>query len=89
MGRFAYITTPIPTLDEVGRSLKMSKARQQSLIRIVENGSSLKGPRSRRVKFRPASVEFRNLNGSIKPPSSRTAKNISGLGKKSKRAASR
>jgi hypothetical protein len=89
MGRFAYITTPIPTLDEVGRSLKMSKARQKSIIQIVENGSSLKGPRSHRIKFRSASGEFRNLNRAIKPASSRTVKNPSGLGKKIKRAASR
>lgn len=89
MGRFAYITTPIPTLEEVGRSLRMSKARQRSIIQIVKNGSSDKGLRSHRIKFGSANVKFRNLNGSIKPPSSRAAKNISELGKKSKRAASR
>jgi hypothetical protein len=89
MGRFAYITTPIPTLDEVGRSLKMSKARQQSIIQIVGNGSPVRGLRGHRIKFASANVKFRDLNGSIKPPTSRTAKSISGLGKKSKRAASR
>jgi hypothetical protein len=35
MGRSVTITTPIPTLEEVGKRLNMSKARQQRLIEIV------------------------------------------------------
>ena len=35
MGRSVTITTPIPTLEEVGKRLKMTKARQQRLIEIV------------------------------------------------------
>jgi len=35
MGRSVFITTPIPTLEEVGKRLKMSKARQRRLIEIV------------------------------------------------------
>jgi hypothetical protein len=40
MGRSVTITTPIPTLEEVGKRLKMSKARQQRLIEIVRGNGS-------------------------------------------------
>jgi hypothetical protein len=31
------ITTPMPTLDEIGRELGLSAARQKSLIRLVDS----------------------------------------------------
>jgi hypothetical protein len=37
MRKFVYLTTPIPTLEEVGKSLKMSKARQKRLIEIMRS----------------------------------------------------
>jgi predicted XRE-type DNA-binding protein len=40
MGRSVTITTPIPTLEEVGKRLKMSKARQQRLIEIVRGSGN-------------------------------------------------
>jgi len=35
MARSVQITTPIPTLKEFGKSLGLSKRRQDSLIRLV------------------------------------------------------
>lgn len=35
MGRSVFIDFPIPTLEEYGKSLGMSKKRQQALIEIV------------------------------------------------------
>lgn len=49
MGRSVTITTPIPTLEEVGKRLNMSKARQQRLIEIVRgsrNGQMLERRRN-------------------------------------------
>jgi hypothetical protein len=40
MGHSVTITTPIPTLEEVGKRLNMSKARQQRLIAIVSRSSA-------------------------------------------------
>jgi hypothetical protein len=39
MGRSVTITTPIPTLEEVGKRLKMGKARQRRLIEIVRGSA--------------------------------------------------
>lgn len=38
--RSVKITTPIPSLEEFGRRLGLSKARQKSLIRIVMGGDN-------------------------------------------------
>jgi hypothetical protein len=35
MGRSVTLRTPVPTLDEVGENLGLSKARQRSLLSIV------------------------------------------------------
>ena len=43
MGRSVTISTPIPTLEEVGKRLKMSKARQQRVIEIVRGKNSHMG----------------------------------------------
>jgi hypothetical protein len=40
MGHSVHITTPIPTLEEVGKRLKMSKARQERLIEIVRSSKT-------------------------------------------------
>ena len=37
MGRSVHIKTPIPSLEEVGESLGISKTRQQRLIDIVRS----------------------------------------------------
>jgi hypothetical protein len=36
MARSVTITTPVPTLEEFGRSLGLSKRRQDSLLRLVQ-----------------------------------------------------
>jgi hypothetical protein len=77
MGRSVYITTPIPTLEEVGKRLKMSKARQQRPIEIVRGSGS--GQLS--VRNRDASG---SLNGSSGNGSGATGD--SARRKKSKRA---
>jgi hypothetical protein len=40
MARSVHITTPIPTLEEFGKSLGLSKRRQDSLLRLVRRESS-------------------------------------------------
>lgn len=35
MTRSVIVTTPIPTLEEFGKSLGISKARQKSIMRIM------------------------------------------------------
>ncbi len=40
MARHVNITTPIPTLEEFGKSLGLSKRRQDSLLRIVKRDST-------------------------------------------------
>jgi hypothetical protein len=87
MGRSVYITTPIPTLGDVGKSLKMSKSRQQRLIEIVgSNGSGHFSARSRDASG-TVNARLRNRNGAIKRSAPQLAAKVSGLGKKSKRAA--
>ena len=40
MGRSVNITTPMPTLEEFGKSLGLSKRRQDSLLRLVRRDSA-------------------------------------------------
>jgi hypothetical protein len=87
MARFAYITTPIPTLDEVGKSLKIGKARQQRIIAIVKNGSTVKFQPGHRIELGTANARLRDRDSSRKLSGSRTAKNVSAQSKKSKRVA--
>lgn len=78
MGRSVNITTPIPTLEEVGKRLKMSKARQQRLIEIVRgNGNGHLSGRHRNV--------LGSLDGRFRNQSN--AATESAPSKKSKRAA--
>jgi hypothetical protein len=39
MARSVTISTPIPTLEEFGKSLGLSKSRQKSLLRLVRRDS--------------------------------------------------
>jgi hypothetical protein len=39
MARSVNITTPMPTLEEFGKSLGLSKRRQDSLLRLVRRDS--------------------------------------------------
>jgi hypothetical protein len=51
MGRSVTISTPIPTLEEVGKRLKMSKARQRRLIEIVRGDRNGQSPERQRYSF--------------------------------------
>jgi hypothetical protein len=42
MARSVEITTPIPTLDEIGDRLGISQARRARLLRIMQNSTSKK-----------------------------------------------
>ena len=88
MSRSVYITTPIPTLEEVGKSLKMSKARQQRLIEIMR-GSATGRPA---VRHKAASGETNESVRTRKSAGKRTtppvAAKVSSPSKKSKRATS-
>jgi hypothetical protein len=46
MTRSVYITTPIPTLDEVAKDLGISKARKDSILRIMRAEKNVKSRRS-------------------------------------------
>jgi hypothetical protein len=49
MARSVHIKTPIPSLEEVGKSLGMSKSRQQRLIDIVGSNGRVVSDRSRNM----------------------------------------
>jgi hypothetical protein len=87
MGRSVYITTPIPTLEEVGNRLKMSKARQRRLIQIVTGAIPDQSSNRRRGATGPVSERSGSRNGTRKLPASRTSANGTASSKKSKRAA--
>jgi hypothetical protein len=87
MGRFAYITTPIPTLEEVGKSLKISKTRQRRLIEIVTGSAPPHLSVVHRAVVGSANGRLSNRNGASKLSSSRTAAKVSAPSKKSTRAA--
>jgi hypothetical protein len=74
MGRSVTITTPIPTLEEVGKRLKMSKARQRRLIEIVRGNA-------------PVQFSIRGRNGNARMAASQKVGVGSATSKKSKRAA--
>jgi hypothetical protein len=87
MGRSVYITTPIPTLEEVGKSLKMSKARQQRLIEIMR-GSDVGRFLERRMDASGptiGSLRARKSAGTRTTPP--VAAKASAVSKKGKRAA--
>lgn len=87
MGRTVYITTPIPTLDEVGKSLKMSKARQQRLMEIVNGGGAVQFSVRHRDAAGSTRGNARNRKNGAKQPALRNTANDSAQSKKSKRAA--
>ena len=78
MRKFVTITTPIPTLEEVGKSLKMSKARQKRLIEIMRS------PAPRRPSVRQKDSAGSG-NGHLR--NARSEANGTAGSKKSKRAA--
>jgi hypothetical protein len=88
MGRSVTITTPIPTLEEVGKRLKMSKARQRRLIEIVRGSAPVQFSVRRRAEARLANARLRHLNGCKKPSTVGIATKPS-TQKKSKSAAAR
>jgi hypothetical protein len=51
MMRSVKITTPIPSLEEFGKRLGLSKARQRSLIRIVMDGGNGRGGVARKARL--------------------------------------
>ena len=61
MARSVIIKTPMPTLDELGKKLGLTKAKQRFLIRLVDEKSSR----------RPTSYAFRGLSGSVKKETKR------------------
>jgi hypothetical protein len=64
MPRSVKITTPIPTLDEVGDSLGLSKARRNRLLAIVRSTTNDKFV-TRRSKSDKAVAGTRKSNGEV------------------------
>jgi hypothetical protein len=87
MGRSVYITTPIPTLDEIGKRLKMSKARQRRLIEIVTSSAPVQFAMRHRDLSDSVNGREHNRNGNAKLSMQRSAAKGSVLNKKSKHAA--
>jgi hypothetical protein len=55
MNRSVIVTTPIPSLEEVGASLGLSKARQKALMQIImstDSGHSTAGKRANGTDYR-------------------------------------
>ena len=87
MGRSVTITTPIPTLEEVGKRLKMSKARQRRLIEIVRSSTTGRFVERRGDAAVPVDGRSRGRNGNAKMPAPQKAGVGSALGKTTKHAA--
>jgi hypothetical protein len=87
MGRSVTITTPIPSLEEVGKRLKMSKARQQRIIEIVRSSATGRFVERRRDASGLVDGHSRNRNGNAKLTPLRSSSKVSALSKKSERAA--
>jgi hypothetical protein len=64
MARSVIIKTPIPTLDELGKKLGLTKTRQRFLIRLVDEKSSR----------RPTSYAFKSLSGPAKKETKRVTR---------------
>jgi hypothetical protein len=77
MGRSVFITTPIPTLEEVGDRLRMSKARRRRLIQIVTGAVPSHSLERRRDASGPVSERSASRNGTGKLSASRTKAAIS------------
>ena len=61
MARSVTISTPVPTLEEFGKSLGLSKSRQHSLLRLVRRDSTS----GRFVERRPDSAETSKERGTV------------------------
>ena len=57
------ITTPMPTLDEIGRELGLSAAKQKSLIRLVDSNRNRK---SNSDAIKTHSIDFRQKSAGAK-----------------------
>ncbi|MGD0799239.1 MAG: hypothetical protein ABR910_16105 [Acidobacteriaceae bacterium] len=68
MARSVIISTPIPTLEEFGKSLGLSKRRQASLLRLARQDDS-----SGRVNGNP-NGRHRNVSPSLKEKASKSKK---------------
>jgi hypothetical protein len=87
MGRSVTITTPIPTLEEVGKRLKMSKARQQRIIEIVRGSTPVQFSVRRRDAAVPVDGRSRSKKGNAKLSTPRSVAKVSASSKKIERAA--
>jgi len=70
MAHSVIITTPMPTLDELGKELGLTRAEQKLIIRLVDEKTSR----------RPASYALKSLTG----PARKEAGNASGRARKTK-----
>jgi hypothetical protein len=61
MTRSVKVATPIPSLEEFGKSLGLSKAKQNSLIRIVTGSNAFRRRNGRGVTV--ASLRRQNCDG--------------------------
>ena len=70
MTRSVYITTPIPTLDEVAKDLGINKARKDSIIRIMQADKSSKSRRINKSENFVVAHRERDSGGVAKTASS-------------------
>jgi menaquinone-dependent protoporphyrinogen IX oxidase len=76
MAHSVTITTPMPTLDELGKDLRLTKAEQNFIIRLVD----------RKASRRSAAYAIKTLAASPKPAKATTKKASGMVRKKNDRA---
>jgi hypothetical protein len=67
MAHSVIITTPMPTLDELGKNLRLTKAEQKFIIRLVDEKTSR---RSTADAVNPQSASSRPKKNQIRQSSS-------------------
>jgi hypothetical protein len=73
MARSVIISTPIPTLEEFGKSLGLSKRRQNSLLRLAHRDDSSAGVNGRhRDAVGTLNGRHRNVSLSLKEKASKS-----------------
>lgn len=66
MRRFVTITTPIPTLEEVAKRHKISKARQKRILEIMRNPAPARVSARKKAATGSSDEHLRNGGGAAK-----------------------
>jgi hypothetical protein len=89
MARSVNLTTPVPTLDEVAKSLKIGKTRQKRLLEILSSGTRKLLSARQSGGAEKTLDRSRKRKGEAKPSAPPNSSGLNAASKKSKRAAAR